>query len=231
MSQSLIEAVVQGAIAHGQLDPKGKSPEVLLDEFARSILRTGKPPQFLFSIDHTATLRRVARDMHIAGQAEIAVVLLATWVEHVLNELVSAGVLRRGFSEKAAREVIRDVPLRGKLYWLLPLLGYSPLAKQRADDLMGLTEFRNQFVHYKWPYSDLDADDSATRRGFRELLEKSQRSIAYLALYRTRQMLRGSKRTVAKGVRGGGNQAGRQARPSAETGTLPDGGKKGRASG
>jgi hypothetical protein len=197
----LVRNVIDGAIAHGAVDPKGKTGIQILQEVLGRVNDPKWKGKLRFAIDHTDTLRRLASEMGDAGHTEIQGLLLATWVEHVLNELVSAGAARKGLADATIRQIIRDVPLSAKLGWLLPLLGLGALSPTRVPALLKLADIRNQFVHYKWTYTDggreKDSGD-ATQRA----IEKAREPIKYLAQYRARQLHLGTKKKVKRAIVG-----------------------------
>jgi hypothetical protein len=118
----------------------------------------------------------------------LAALLYATWVEHVLNELITVAVSRKGEPDALARRIIRDVQLSAKLDWLLPLLGFRPIGQKHAERLRKLAEFRNQYAHYKWPYIDVDNGEPSSKAVSTFLID-CRPTLAFLARYSSSQLL------------------------------------------
>lgn len=193
----LVEAFLTTTVAHGHMSVKGKSAEEIVEEFRKRLLsKKFRSIPVRFAIDHTDSLRALGRESLKKGDLWIALVIYAIWVEHTLNHLVSVGVQRRGLSDAAVKQIIRDVPFSAKLSWLLPLLGFGPLHPKHRETLRALAEKRNEFVHYKWPYRE---DHSNAE--IRALLAQADKALQYLAQYKSRQTLRGSKSQIAKALR------------------------------
>jgi len=197
VSRELVEGLIESAVAHGEMSVEGKSAEQIMEElrklFPRERMRAGG---FLYAIDHTGDLRALGREYVKKGKLWISVVMYATWVEHILNHLVSIGIMRRRFSDETVKQVIRDVSLPGKLLWLLPVLGFRPLHPKHRETLRVLAEKRNEFVHYKWPYREKHSDDE-----IRSFLSQVDKALQYLAQYKAKQTLQGRKSQIAKAAR------------------------------
>lgn len=185
LAPALFKSVLESWIAHGYIDPTGKSRLQVLEEFLK-VLRTPRA-RLSYAIDHTEGLRKIAKELGDVGQHHVQLLVLATWVEHMINSLVSIGAYRRKFPDSEVRSMIRETSIQAKLTWLLPLLGYRAFSKAHRLQLGRLAELRNQYVHYKWDY-----DSGNNFEKLPSLLTACERSIRYLASYYTRQTLRGS---------------------------------------
>lgn len=185
---NIVEAVLEGAIAHGLVNTTGKSEAQLQQEFIDIFSSDHHESHFLFAIDHTPTLRKLGRKFQNSGQVGLAAMFYATWVEHVLNDLITISVSRRGWSDERAKQIIRDSSIHAKMSWLLPLLGHPEIPKTLTTRLGKLAEMRNQFVHYKWNYKNASVDHSPTH-GDAKFLESCIPSLTYLARYKTKVYL------------------------------------------
>jgi len=204
ISDKLVQTALESVIAHGQLDPKGKSEREIADEFAyllRSALDSGK---FLIAVDYTSSILSMARKFEKNEEAWLAALFYVIWVEHILNGLISIAVSRRGESEVITKQIIRDVSLAGKFSWLMPFLGYKSIDLKHASVLNKLAEYRNKFAHYKWSYVDLDknADKDHELLAF---LKRCQGSIKYLARYRDSELFPVSKAKLRRSLMPGDN--------------------------
>lgn len=177
--------MIEDAIAHGTVNAEGKSDAELRQAIADIVTGDRKHVRLLFAVDHTPTLRKLGRRFENSGQAGLAAMMYATWVEHILNQLIALSVTRRGWTDDRAKQMIRDSSVHAKLRWLLPLLGYPEIHDTHATRLGKLAEMRNQFVHYKWNYTDLD-DEKEEPQADLKFLESCRPSLTYLARYNTR---------------------------------------------
>jgi hypothetical protein len=198
-SDVIVRGMLEGAVAHGQIDPEGKSEHEITREFAALILQVAESGRFLFAVDHTSSLRDFGKKFEKEGLPWLASVFYAMWVEHILNDLVSVAVVRRGESDAVTKQIIRDVSVQGKFAWLLPLLGYARFSPAHAARLGKLTDYRNQFVHYKWSYTDMDTSGKADRE-LVEFLTQCRLSLQYLARYRDHETLAGSKTKLRRAI-------------------------------
>jgi hypothetical protein len=190
-------AVVEQAIRVGDIDPQGKSDSELRDEviaYLRAEFSHGKRVEVV--IDHTSTLLRQARQAHKAGDDEIAVILYATWVEHFVNKIVLTGSERCGLSREHGYEMLRDVSLRGKVTWLLPLVGFRAIGQAHLKTLTTLSERRNQYVHYKWKGLN---ESRSEARSVRQLIETTEKTVRYLRRYE-RSVVFGDRLRMARGA-------------------------------
>lgn len=180
----VIRRSLETAVEHGHLDVKGKSEDQIRLEFAQYILERIDKSEFLIAIDHTEKLLKLGKKFEEAGDPWTATLMYATWVEHVINKCISAGLQRKNFSPKMAKQVIRDVPLTSKLSWVFPLLDFRPFNTKHGEVLRKLGEYRNQFVHYKWNYKEWNGnEDIAT------FLIACKKSLIYLTRYRNTQLM------------------------------------------
>lgn len=197
LAESLISAILSTEIAHGNLKTAGKTDTAVTIEFAESLLARLKGARLLLTVDHTSSLRQLASRFEDEGNIGLATMLYATWAEHVLNHLVSVGLARQRKPDTLVKEVIRDVSFGAKVSWLLVILGFTAIPKSHADRLRRLAELRNQFVHYKWTYEELDRPSLAAEEGRLFLLE-CRPTFRYLTTYRTRAELHGNAQRVKR---------------------------------
>lgn len=187
----------EAAVAHGHISLTGKSDEEVRRDFQQLVVRASKAEFIPMGMDHTESLRGLASRLESEGQVEVAVVLMATWVEHIINLLVVTVVERRGLGSAIGQQVVREVALPAKLTWLLKLLGLPAIPTKHLAVLRQLSDKRNQYVHYKWPVSHID-ELSANPKEFVDLLARSKPALRYLAGYRTRALLQGGKARISK---------------------------------
>lgn len=82
-------------------------------------------------------------------QPAVAVVLVATAVEHILNLHFRDMLTRKGFDEKQVKSVIRSCRMEAKTGWLMQLVGMPPLPDDLKKRIDRAVELRNCLVHFK----------------------------------------------------------------------------------
>ncbi len=109
-----------------------------------------------------------------ADRKSVAIVLVATAIEHKLNAFYRS-VLETyfGLSNKETTEAIRS-SFHTKLGWLMTLVSGSPISEELNKKIKKVIELRNGFVHYKvTSYSQDDFDSENT--GYDRLLQEVKR--------------------------------------------------------
>ena len=110
---------VEVALRDGHVNPEGKTDREVVAELLRFMGEWIESDQIIgVRPDHQQNLLAEARGCHDRGQYDLAITIYATIVEHWLNAMVMAGVVRQGLSEQDGKHVIRDVPFRAKTSWL-----------------------------------------------------------------------------------------------------------------
>lgn len=123
--------------------PKDELKKAFFD-YLGELSKRGESLKLLF--DHKESLIEKAGS---EKDVEVKAVLLATWFEHWINEVITSRAAQLGVSEKECSQIIRDTGNRAKLGWLLSLLGLPPLDSNIVKRINKLFEARNSFVHYK----------------------------------------------------------------------------------
>ncbi|WP_375490365.1 hypothetical protein [uncultured Jatrophihabitans sp.] len=162
----LLQAVMEQHVRHGDLVLNGRSDEDVADQVAE-ILKcyVDQLGEFEVVKDHRATLFEEARVYLAAGKADLALMLIATWIEHWLNDMIAWRAESTGLNDSEIIQLLRDSGFRSKLTVTWRLV----FAERLPDRLVGIAqrvgERRNAFVHYKWqskPAGDAAADDERT---------------------------------------------------------------------
>ncbi len=204
LASSIVSAVVMSAIRDGEVDTTGmmeaEAKATVQSFLARIVAESG---DFSFIIDHTPDLLRQAAGAVERGDMAIAAILYATWVEHWVNGLINSLLKRRGLEESVTVEVIRDTPFRGKMTWLLQVLGAPSLDAGHLGKILNLVELRNEYVHYKW--KSYEEGVLAQRRNTLKMrVETIAATIAYLLDYEQALLYAGQSDWVLRAF-GSGN--------------------------
>ena len=190
-------SILDGAIESGEINPHGKNKAELAAEFALFFDRWAASGEELVPIpDHTEDLLRRGRIATADGNFEMAALFYATWAEHWLNWLVRALSTRGKVSEAHLSEIVRTVPLRGKLTWLVALLGGKPIAARHVAQIQSMAELRNAFVHYKWKPCTLRNEREEVRR----IVEAFAPTLRYLNEYRRKFLKQGASPAIRRHV-------------------------------
>ena len=83
------------------------------------------------------------------GNPHVAIVLIATAVEHSLNLYYREIFLLKGLTHKEITQVIRSNNIQAKLSWLLFLSGEIKIPEDIIKKINYLVELRNAVVHFK----------------------------------------------------------------------------------
>lgn len=103
LSRQLSKAIIEAAVAHGDINLAGKSDSEIRQEVADFLLDVAKNRKMLVAIDHTSTIKDIGRQFEKDGKPELASMMYATWVEHLLNGMISMAVHRKGQGDKLSK--------------------------------------------------------------------------------------------------------------------------------
>jgi hypothetical protein len=97
-----------------------------------------------------------AQEAVTANRPAVAVVLIATAIEHILNMFYREVLeTKSDLSTEDTTNVLRST-FHTKLGWLMLLATKHNLSEELRRRIMQVTELRNAFVHYKAPIASLD---------------------------------------------------------------------------
>ena len=198
LTRSIVVAVAENMIRQGIIDPRGKTDAQLRAELLRNLRRfsseTGDLPVV---IAYDEGLLAAARGAHRRQDLPLACILYATWLEHRLNAIISIAGARRGIADEVQAQIMREVPLRGKTSWLPQLMGVRRIHERHANAVIQISEFRNQFVHYKWQAKTHDVRQDQ-EKALRRALGQIERTITYLQRYENEVVFFKSKSRVRR---------------------------------
>jgi len=179
--QQFVEAFLVGAVENGLIDPAGLSEAELHNAFAEYLLETAQSSEPLYGfVDHSQDLLKRARQELKKENYHFAALFYATWVEHWTNWHIHCLAVRsKRLSENQITEMTREVPLRGKLSWLIHALGGNSIAKLHRNAVQRLSDHRNAFIHYKYPSFDSDEYVSVAPE-LKKAVDSFEKTIQYL---------------------------------------------------
>jgi hypothetical protein len=154
----IVGAITEWGITYGGLRTKGLTRDELRRKAIEIFLRN-KNKRVLISIDHSDALTLYADTFVREQHFELAVVMQATWLEHVLNKIVVVYGTRRKLSREEIVQMIREANFRAKVGWVFRLLRAPSIPSEHLKVMNRLAEARNEFVHYKWKGRAFGEDD------------------------------------------------------------------------
>lgn len=105
----------------------------------------------------------VAKKSLDEGKNEVAIVLIATAIEHVLNINYRQIMKFRGFSDEDITKIIKNNNFEDKIGWLMSLIFEKDLGPELRKNINKIIEIRNAIIHYKAsPFKLSDKIESIT---------------------------------------------------------------------
>jgi hypothetical protein len=124
-------------------------------------------------LGYSRDLRAQARELTAAGHLVSPIILYATWVEHWLNGILLTRALARKVPYEQAQGLLREASARAKYSWVWTLLDLPPLSLEDLLSLQRLSDTRNQYVQYKWPFQPPEGVEIPDAR-LRAILEEAE---------------------------------------------------------
>lgn len=183
LAPRVMRVFAENLIAHGTIDPRGKTEQELQREVFAILSRStkGPPAPLRIALDYTQELLKEARRFADNEEGELACLFYATWFEHWSNRIISTIARRKKISEEEVSQIIRETPLRGETTWLLRILELKRINHIHLDRMQGIIEARNAFVHYKWKYLDPDSNEWKKReRTVGKIVRDAEKTVRYL---------------------------------------------------
>jgi hypothetical protein len=134
-------------LKRGLIDPARKSDPAYLLKAFRSNTRIIDDVPVVWNL--YSGFIRIAELAVDNDEPEVAIVLLATAVDHILNIYYVERLAPRGLSEKDVALMIRSLNTEAKMGWLNSLTGPLEIPDDLKKRLLALMELRNAIVHYK----------------------------------------------------------------------------------
>ena len=195
----VIEALLIGAVENGVIDPDGKTDAELRDAFCEYLHAIASAPVELNGIlDHGPDLLKRARREVKGENFHYAAMYYATWVEHWINWVVRCLCVRkRSLSDDRIQQMIREVNIRGKLSWMIPILGGKPIAKNHINLIQRISDHRNAFIHFKYPERKID-DLELHPPELKKAVVDFERTVQYLQTHDRKALKRNLKQTIKR---------------------------------
>jgi hypothetical protein len=201
LGRVIVATVTDQLLLKGKVQADGKTDIEILNLVKSELLRLtqNKPVNFAIVIDHTTALLVEARRSARSGEYEKAALWYSTFFEHALNRILLGLGAKSSIGDETTKRMLRESSVRAKSSWLLELLGCAPLSARCQKTISDIAEFRNAFVHYKWPIAaseqvEIDKEKEAGRR----LTKTAEWAVRCLRRYEERTVYDGNRSRVQK---------------------------------
>lgn len=148
---------------------KGKLKESHLA--SQETIRTHLRKEIKYALRHTqvgvelhSDFLKSAHSHWKEGRREIAIVLFATAIEHLINQYYRDALDAQGLPEAEVTTAIRSCSNDAKLSWLLSLSGAERMRPSTEKRIRKIFEIRNAIVHYKFVPSTIDEFNDSHNR-------------------------------------------------------------------
>ncbi len=189
LSDTLVRQVVKNMLIKGVL---GDDDLNNTDVFREKLHAYAKNLKIVaIGADRTDELLKTASEFADIEQLDLAILLYATYFEHVLNSIISEVLRANKVSNKSKNELLRAASIGGKCGWVLEVLGLPVFNKNHAKFIVGLAEERNSFVHYKWNLTWDMVDDSSNKK--KEMINSAKKTATYVKQYTAKVLFKGKK--------------------------------------
>src|SRR5215472_16797378 len=163
LAQALVENIFRALIEDGEIEIRNKSTGEIVEEYLGKIDDIIRGEHGLNYIgDHTETLLDRAQAEAEAEHYNLAITFYAIWIEHFINGVLIRALERAGHDRKVGSQLIRELRLATKATALWAIAGLPAIPDTCLKLLDKIVEFRNAFIHYKWPSHDEPLDERQT---------------------------------------------------------------------
>jgi len=160
-AEKLLPVLIRKLIIAGMLDTAKLSEADYILSVVKSHPEFVKDLAFIVSIDDD--FLESARDAIAVNRPEVAIILIATIVEHQLNMFYREALNEHdGLDDESITKIIRSNSLSDKTSWLFKLVLRDEMDGNLQRKLLNLSELRNQIVHYKAAPENIDDQDSGS---------------------------------------------------------------------
>jgi hypothetical protein len=113
--------------------------------------------------DHTPDLLARARVFTKVRENAMAVLMYATLVEHLINDILISFASKRKMRASDVTSMLKEANLRAKSTWLVGVLGGKTLSPTVVKNIQALADARNAFIHYKWSQPGSSAKEAQAK--------------------------------------------------------------------
>lgn len=167
MMEKFLPGLIRMLIVDGTLDASRLSEVDYIFSVVEANSELAAKLKYFVSIDDD--FLESARDAIAANRPEVALVLIATVVEHQLNMFYREALSECNgqLDEDDITRVIKSSQLADKTGWLFKFVLEDELDNRLQNKLRNLAELRNQIVHYKAIPQSMDDEHGGSRNQIR----------------------------------------------------------------
>lgn len=172
--RQLLSTLFEKETRKGAFKVFSSDPDEVLASFCDHVeAEFSQSSDVLVAADFLLYLKRKATEQASESVPLASLILLAAWLEHWTNMVISVGMLRRGSTVKEIEEYFAAQPsYECKLRQLGAALGITQLPKTLFDWAMQVMKTRNRYLHYTWTgrgeqqlYRDVRGISALVRKG------------------------------------------------------------------
>ena len=144
----IMPAIVRNLLLEGRVDKdKLNDKEYMLNALEKNRDIIDELGVVLIMHEH---FLKSAQDAIAANRPEVAVVLIATAIEQIINSFYREVLEEKGLlSADEITELIRTTNFAAKIGWLLAIIAEYDVENDFRKEITTVMEIRNQIVHYK----------------------------------------------------------------------------------
>ncbi len=139
----LIQLLINGKIDNEKMSDSNYLWSKVINE------RKDISSDIFYIVDFHDDFLEVARHSMDNGKKEVAIVLIATTIEHVLNMNYRQIMRVSGFLDQDSTKVIKNNNFEDKTSWLMSLIFKKDLEPELRKNIKIIIDIRNAIVHYK----------------------------------------------------------------------------------
>ena len=176
----LLKGLLLTQIKHGLIRPK-KDSDIM--ELLSNLSIPTDDEQIGIITTHEESLLKHATRLFKSRDYEISLILYATYFEHKLNDFIVSKLRAQNVNELAIKNIIRSLNNESR-FDFLEIIGLKQFDNEQRKFVKSISQdYRNPFVHYKFPIVYLNQEDIKNKSSWDILNRKIKKSINYLNIY------------------------------------------------
>lgn len=199
VGEVVVPQIALRLLRDGEIQVQGKPRDQIVSEVASYLRSALSERQMTFAIgtDHAVRLLPEARRFLRLQEYELSALYFATYFEHRMNWLLVQICEAKRIDTATIKQLLREASMRAKCTWVMVLLGYGAIPREKLKSLEDINEIRNAFVHFKWPTETADVHISQrVREQTLAKLKKAESIVRYLRKFEEAHLYNGQGRQL-----------------------------------
>jgi DNA-binding transcriptional MerR regulator len=171
--EAVIPNILERLLSEGLVDPDKAHDRHYVDSLVRENMGEIVPHIPTYIAVENSFLEVASYSLEI-GKPEVAVVLVATAIEHAINIYYIDLLSNKGLAPKEIKQALRTNNFESKLGWLMQLTSSRKLPEELGKRIKELVEIRNAIAHYKPLPVTIGDEDSGIRHTWEKISERIQ---------------------------------------------------------